>query len=446
MADAQVDRTLGSYELIRLLKSGGFASVWLGRHVDSGDEFAIKILSSAKLSEPRVGDSPTIAERFIHEGELLQRLRIPGVVRVLEILDIQKPSRRLAYAMEYLRGRDLFDCLRHLDLPAFLELMAQAAEILNQVHKQDILHRDIKLSNVFICDPDGASSDRSVKLIDFGIAKDLANRGQLARTGRAQFLGTPSTLAPEVKRRFDDPSLPLTPKVDQFAFGVALYHGMSGQHPFGGWPEVLNRIDKPTPPLALRHVWSHYQPPRMLFDLVERCLARSPDDRHADMAEVAMWLRETSFELTGESNTGWFEPIIRGLPTSRDVNNAPPDVLRVGPSPKRPRDGSAGRAQPPPIPTDPDSVSIDIEVVDDGPPTIRDPKLMGIQKTERAPRPFQPNKPVQPTLPAHPNQPARPAQARPAAQPNERPAWLLPLLGLLMVVGAAVGWLIAQLL
>jgi serine/threonine protein kinase len=312
---------VGGYRLGRRLGAGAFGTVWSAAHEHSGAQVAVKILHPKYIDQP-ANTGPSICDRFLTEARLLQTIKHPGVVRVLDIID-DRSHDTIAYVMEKLTGRDLKALNREMALSLIVDVFAQVAESLEIVHKQGILHRDIKLANIFVCDPPPHDrGDRRVKLIDFGVAKDLTDASLLNHTAMGAIHGTLSHMAPECFLRISDPQVQLTAAVDQWSLGVALYQALSGgKRPFSA-PALAVSVqviqDPPTPlVMAARFGWAHV--PADLDRLILRCLNKAPGDRYPSLSQVAEELRTVNEELIYDESFDDPRQLFVGLATSLEA-------------------------------------------------------------------------------------------------------------------------------
>ena len=289
---------VGDYDLLNELGSGGFGSVWLARDVRSNEEIALKILHP-NLIDCRVGNhGPTIADRFLAEARILQKLDHPGVVRIHGVLEKSKHG-IVAYAMERLVGEDLSDCETSFDLSTLLKVFAKTADTLAFLHDNDVIHRDVKAANIFITDPTrGADARRMVKLLDFGVAKEMHANAVLANTATGTFLGSIASMPPESFSRWDPQNTEgLTGAIDQWSLGVTLYHSLPGDQPFRDSTMVglIQKIER-EPPAAMKidERFGLSAVPPEVEAIVLRCLRKTPAERFADMRIVGKALREAS--------------------------------------------------------------------------------------------------------------------------------------------------------
>lgn len=213
-ADASLGRRIGPYRITRLLGEGGMGAVYLGRREDVDTVAAIKILRDAWLS-------PARRDRFATEQRTLAQLNHPGIARMLDagVLDDGTPW----IVMEYVDGTPLTEaCDRsRLGVRGRLALFRAACEAVVHAHRQLVIHRDVKPSNILVT-PDG-----TVKLLDFGIAKQLEGVDDAQRTQTGLRLMTPAYAAPEQVR-----GGPVGVYTDVYSLGVVLYELLAGRLPF----------------------------------------------------------------------------------------------------------------------------------------------------------------------------------------------------------------------
>jgi serine/threonine protein kinase len=265
----------GKYSVERIFASGGMGIVCLGRHVQLNQPVAIKFLRRA------LSGRPSIVERFLNEARALAALRSEHVVRVMDVG--QLASGRPYLVMEHLEGIHL-DALLERDGPLSIETAikytVQVCEPLAEAHALGIVHRDIKPENLFLWSG-GPTADR-VKVLDFGLAKQLGSSRALGITGPQDSIGSPSYMSPE---QITTPHL-VDSRTDIWSLGVVLYRLLTGTLPFDGQSlvEVLSHILNAAPrPLAEVR-------PSLDADLdaiVARCLSKSPDGRFETMAQLA---------------------------------------------------------------------------------------------------------------------------------------------------------------
>jgi eukaryotic-like serine/threonine-protein kinase len=312
------------YRLIEHLSEGGMASVYLAEHVAVGRKLALKIL------HPEQAVQPDVVRRFLQEARAASMVRNPHVV---DIIDVGFTNDGLAYmAMELLDGEDLATLLQRagpLPWARLGPMILQICDALHATHALGIVHRDIKPENCFVTEWNGAQD--YMKIIDFGIAKDLAGNLQVdrPRTVSGSIFGTAPYVAPELLA-----GKTADHRVDIYALGIVMYELLLGKRPFAG--EALSDIllgHLQTPPAPLRSKI----PDRVseaVDALILRALAKDPDLRFQSMTElgeaVASTLDPADLQRSIEAGavpTGSYLAVVR-----REASRA---HVRVKPAPRR---------------------------------------------------------------------------------------------------------------
>jgi serine/threonine-protein kinase len=265
-----------TYLIQEVIGRGGMGTVYRAQHVRTGHPFAVKSLNRVASRYPRALD------RFRQEAQILIRLRHPNIAALHDFFEDVEGVPLIV--MEYLSGQDLDTVVTGsgpLALPRAVSVAYQVGRALRETHRQGVIHRDLKPENIYLC-PDPHSGE-TVKVLDFGLAKELSFARSL--TGSGFFVGTPGFNSPEQARedaRIDHRS-------DIFCLGLILYYMLSGERPFAGDPvDVLNRIASQDPPplSGLR--------PRIsagLVAVVEKAIRKHPDERFQTVQEMLTALR-----------------------------------------------------------------------------------------------------------------------------------------------------------
>ncbi|GLH73185.1 hypothetical protein GETHLI_16870 [Geothrix limicola] len=263
---------LGKFEIKRVLGNGAMGEVYLGVDPSIGREVAIKTIlpASAQGGEAK--------ERFSREARAAGVLNHPNLVTIYEFGEDQGV---LYIAMEFVRGHDLDELLQEQSLTRSeaLEVLAQVCDGLGFAHRQHIVHRDIKPTNVRV-QRDGKRLH--AKVMDFGVAK--ISNSDMTATGMV--MGTVSYMAPEYIRTGKP-----DPRSDLFAVGVMLYECLSGRKPFSGdtTPTVLYKIvNEPPDPIDLEKLHGISPAIRSVLD---RSLCKNPDERYQTAEDLAKALR-----------------------------------------------------------------------------------------------------------------------------------------------------------
>ncbi|MEU7028292.1 serine/threonine-protein kinase [Streptomyces sp. NPDC046275] len=318
MADTDTRLVQGRYRLHEVIGRGGMGEVWratdeaLGRHV------AVKCLRP--LGQQRDPANLTVLrERFRREARVAAALQHRGITVVH---DFGEHDGVLFLVMELLEGRNLSQLLsdnrkRPLPVPEVVDIAEQVAEALAYTHRQGVVHRDLKPANIVRLGDGG-----TVKICDFGIARLGADIGFTSRlTGTGIAMGTPHYMSPEQIGGGE-----VDHRSDLYSLGCVLYEIATGAPPFDlddTWAILIGHRD--TVPAPLR---SHRaELPRYLDTLVLDLLAKTPDGRPSDAAELRDRL------ASGRSSGAWtlpppappaLPPWARALGTGRPAASAHP--------------------------------------------------------------------------------------------------------------------------
>lgn len=289
-ADVEAQQTLdGRYRLLQLLGEGGMGKVFLAEHVEIGKRVAVKVL------HPTYSRMPDLVERFRREARAASRIGHPHIVDVTD--SGTTPSGAVYFVMEYLEGEDLGSLLgreRHLEEMRAMRIAAQICRALGAAHGQGIIHRDLKPENIFLIKREG--QNEFVKVLDFGIAKtaeaEEARQKKLTSPGMA--MGTPEYMSPEQAA-----GLPADARSDIYAVGAIMYEMVSGKAPYSGenFMEVLAKKATSEPQL-LASLRPSATPD--VTRLIERAMAREPEQRPATMQELEADVMSTLRRMGGE--------------------------------------------------------------------------------------------------------------------------------------------------
>ncbi|HKF44808.1 MAG TPA: protein kinase [Thermoanaerobaculia bacterium] len=298
---------LGPYEVLSPIGAGGMGEVYRARDTRLSREVALKVLP-ADLADDRERLS-----RFEQEARSASALNHPNIVAVY---DVGRSGETSFIAMELVEGRTVRDLLAsgQLAWKRALSIAAQAADGLAKAHAAGIVHRDLKPENLMV------SSDGFVKILDFGLAKlvdekksNLSEALTMAgpQTASGVILGTVGYMSPEQAS-----GAPLDFRSDQFSLGAILYEMATGKRAFSRATVVdtLSAIlhEEPEPVAALRP-----DSPVALRWVLDRCLAKEPDERYASTRDLARDLATLRDHL---SESGVSKPVAvrpgkrRGLP------------------------------------------------------------------------------------------------------------------------------------
>ncbi len=293
-----VGEKLGSYIIEGTLGVGAMGVVYRARHETRNLPAAVKVVNKELISRGNA------FERFEREAEILKQFRHKNIV---QFYAVGRSKGTNYFAMEYIEGQTLDHVLAErgaMPWKEVVELGIQLCQALQYAHDHKVVHRDLKPSNLMLT-PSG-----TLKLTDFGIAKDLDATTALTATGRT--LGTAAYMAPEQIR--GNPAV--SHKTDLYALGCVLYQMLAGQVPFdrGAIPAMMHaHLFDPAPRPSGKIV----EIPRALDDLVINLMAKEPPDRPFDAAIV----EETLKKVRDKASRG--ESVAMVWPTSgRDVMDA----------------------------------------------------------------------------------------------------------------------------
>jgi len=264
-----VQEALGDrYVVTGALAQGGMSLLLRGRQNLLDQPVAIKV-----MSEKMVGNRE-LRERFIREARILASLQVPQITRVYDAGALK--DGRLYLVLELLQGENLETISERAPVPVNLaaKLLMQVCDGLIPAHDRGIIHRDLKPENVFIVTSE--SGELIAKLLDFGIAKDTSDTQDV--TGAFTIVGSPLYVPPEqiVSSRTVDR------RADIWAMGIMLYQLVLQRHPF----------EDPSLALLLHKIQNEPLPPfppdsdPMFEIIVERCLAKRPEDRYQTAQEL----------------------------------------------------------------------------------------------------------------------------------------------------------------
>ncbi|HVY47737.1 MAG TPA: serine/threonine-protein kinase, partial [Minicystis sp.] len=261
----------GTFCIRRLLGEGGMGRVYEAEHVRLPKRFAIKVMREDLVRHPDA------LARFEREAHAVARVVHDHVVEVVDL--IRSKDGRPCIVTELLEGRELGDLLKQegrLPLGTSIAIARQVCRAVGAAHAAGIVHRDLKPSNLFLLKrSDGRTF---VKVLDFGVAK-LSDGTDLTRTGMV--VGTPAYMAPEQALGIKE----VDERVDVYSIGAVLYHMLTGSAPFVGDEAavVLTRVltEDPRRPRDLNR-----SIPDAVEDLVQRAMARAPEDRTRSVLDL----------------------------------------------------------------------------------------------------------------------------------------------------------------
>ncbi len=321
---------LGPYEILAPLGAGGMGEVYRARDAKLGREIAIKVLSGATASDP------DRRQRFELEARAASALNHPNI---LTVHDVGEADGTVYIAMELVDGKTLRELVASgepLPTKKLLDVAAQTAEGLAKAHAAGIVHRDLKPENLMV------SKDGYVKILDFGLAKltetaapgrsPVAPTAIAAPTEPGTVMGTAGYMSPEQAS-----GQPVDYRSDQFSLGAILYEMATGKRAFqrktGAETLVAIIREEPEPIAQLAP-----KAPAPVRWIVERCLAKDPDERYASTRDLAREIEEPSRPPVGNIR-------IRRARGRRAREDEAPRLARAGPFRARARRGARRRRE-----------------------------------------------------------------------------------------------------
>jgi serine/threonine-protein kinase len=299
-------KRIGKYEVIDLLGRGGMGLVYRAFDRQLNREVAIKT-----VTEGFTGDQEML-KRFYQEAAKTGSLRHQNIVTVY---DLGEQDGFPYIVMEYLSGDPLDRVIqsgKSHPLALKLRIIEQVCNALAYAHRNDVIHRDVKPANVIV-QPDGV-----VKLLDFGIARQEKTESHMTRTGHV--IGTLQYMAPERLRNaaFDGRS-------DIFSVGVLMFQLLTGELPFTGDYSIVQKILTEKHPSLGQYV-SKYPP--ALDGVLDRALAKNPDDRYSTADEMAAEIASVEQELRKGQVAEWIQKAER-LVQEEEFTSARDVLLQV---------------------------------------------------------------------------------------------------------------------
>jgi serine/threonine protein kinase len=258
-----IGRTISHYKILEKLGEGGMGNVYRAEDVNLRRPVALKFLVPGRL------DDQALRKRFLNEAQAAAALDHPNICSVYEI---DEADGMTFIAMAYVPGEILSATIQGsgMDLNEVLDISRQVATGLEVAHRNGIVHRDVKCSNIFVSD------DGVAKILDFGLA---TSAGEVSASAVLSSSGTVAYMSPE-QARGDDVDY----RTDVWSLGVCMYEMLAGRLPFdAGYHQaviysILNQEPEPL---------SELRPdlPMSVVDIVEKAMSRNRDDRYQSMAD-----------------------------------------------------------------------------------------------------------------------------------------------------------------
>jgi serine/threonine protein kinase/tetratricopeptide (TPR) repeat protein len=271
-----VGKTISHYKILEKLGGGGMGIVYKAQDLKLDRFVALKFLP------PYLSTSDEEKQRFIHEAKAASSLQHNNICAIHEI--DETPDNQLFIVMDYYEGETLKKKIetKALKIDEAIEIAIQVAEGLQKAHQKGIIHRDIKPANIFI------TEEGIVKILDFGLAK-LAGQSKLTKASST--LGTVYYMSPEQTKGED-----VDQRSDIWSLGVIFYEMLSGTLPFkGDYDQAIIYSILNEEPESLTTVGTAI--PIELERIINKALAKNPDERYQDVNNVWMELCDIKNEI-----------------------------------------------------------------------------------------------------------------------------------------------------
>jgi serine/threonine-protein kinase len=267
-------RRLGQYRLDEKIGEGGMGIVYKASHALLRRPAAIKVLPPDRAGEREI-------KRFEREVQLTSMLTHPNTIAIYDFGRTAKGS--FYYAMEYVDGLTLQTLVERegpQDPARVAHLLAQVAGALVEAHGAGLIHRDVKPANIMVCERGGVAD--VVKLLDFGLIKEVDERADSSRSDVHRIVGTPMYMCPEALTAPET----IDPRSDLYAVGAVGYFLLTGAPPFSG-KNLVEVCGQHLHTAPVRPSERRGTPiPRRLEALIMSCLAKSPLERPESAAAL----------------------------------------------------------------------------------------------------------------------------------------------------------------
>jgi eukaryotic-like serine/threonine-protein kinase len=296
----------GRYQILTRIGQGGMGKVYKVKHTHLSRTFALKIISN------QVAETDEARELFYREARFASAMSHPNITSVVDFGEDEKVG--MFMVMELVDGEALNRILfreKQLSARKACDIVLQVAEALHYIHKQGVVHCDIKTENILISEEEheGKRSKTVAKLLDFGLARSLT-----ASRASTSLSGTPHYVAPERIR-----GEPASPASDVYGVGILLYELVTGQVPWDGAVQKIlagHLEERPKTPSLL--VEDGVDP--ALERLILHALAKRPSERHKDMAAFIYELK-TVMDMMGFGRRGRKGPAKRVVIEQRPASS-----------------------------------------------------------------------------------------------------------------------------
>jgi serine/threonine-protein kinase len=274
----------GTFQILQKIGSGGMGAVYKALEREMNRMVGVKIL------HPKLANRKDLVTRFRREARAMSQLTHPNTVKVFRYGELDDGS--LYIIMEFLEGKNLNQTVRAdgpFPMDRALPVLIQVCGALDEAHRAGIIHRDLKPENIFLVQSGGVHD--FPKVLDFGLAKVGERQmrpGSVILTQEGMVFGTPEFMSPEQAQ-----GKVLTPASDVYSLAVILYEVLTGRLPFDAKSAMdfiqLHVTGKPIP--LNQRVPGKVFPP-LLEQVMDRALAKRPEDRFVTTADFARAMQQ----------------------------------------------------------------------------------------------------------------------------------------------------------
>lgn len=302
--------TNNRYQVVQLLQQGGMGQVYIAVTETPEHYYKLVAIKFLKKEFLLADNREEIEHRFNREIRILMSLNHPNIVSIIDQgfypLEEDNQIHNIPfYVMEYLKGQSLTKYLEGkgpLTIEEAMPLMLQISTGLSKAHQNNIIHRDLKPDNIFLIPT--TKNRYIIKILDFGIAKNLESISAVKLTNVADYFASPYYISPEHINGITA----LGPWSDIYTLGLIFYEMLSGNKPFDhdenllqtrGWPGIHNS-KKPHELIS--------QPgceniPTTLNNIIMKCLSKEPSRRFANAQELLNALSSFSAQISSIPKT-----------------------------------------------------------------------------------------------------------------------------------------------
>lgn len=268
--------TIGDYKILSLIAEGGMGKVFKAYDPSLDRMLALKVMKD-ELSE-----NEAFCKRFISEAKTLAKLNHPNVVLVHTV---GRHEQHLYIAMELIEGQSLLEKIRNrqLGVDEAIHTFRQILEGVKAAHENNVIHRDIKPANIMV------TNTGLIKVLDFGLAKELLVDSTSTATEAGVVLGTLAYVAPEVAT-----GKKATKQSDVYALGLVFYQMLTSKIPFADTSATFELIERIKTEELLAPSTLNPQIPPHIERLILKMCRKNPTERHASIVEVLQDLVEAA--------------------------------------------------------------------------------------------------------------------------------------------------------